>query len=85
MAPQGRILPRTEPLDKMVAMEIGVSHDRADESPESKARWFQSLPLSERMEMLCEFTDLALALNPRLADRDHAQPVGRRIQILSPP
>ena len=41
-------------------MKALVTHDRHDESIEQKARWFQSLPLSERMEMLCSFTDLAL-------------------------
>jgi len=60
-----------------------VSHDRAEETPEAKARWFRSLPLSQRMEMLCAFTDLALSVNPELQERTHAQPVAGRIQILS--
>ena len=37
-----------------------ISHDRRDESIEAKARWFQSLSLPERMELLCEFTDLGI-------------------------
>jgi len=41
-------------------MNIPVSHDRKAETPEAKARWFQSLPLSARMEFLCAYTDLIL-------------------------
>jgi hypothetical protein len=60
-----------------------ISHDRADETLEAKALWFRSLPLPERMEMLCAFTDLALTANPSLPERKHAQPVEGRIQVLS--
>ncbi|MGQ9591220.1 MAG: hypothetical protein ACUVYA_13120 [Planctomycetota bacterium] len=38
-----------------------VSHGREEETPEAKARWFQSLPLAERMRVFSESTDLALA------------------------
>ena len=47
-------------------MEKKVSHNRHDESFESKARWFQSLSLSERMDMLCAFSEMALEYNPSL-------------------
>jgi hypothetical protein len=60
-----------------------VSHDRADESPEAKARWFQSLPLEERMTMFCSLVDLALRNNPELAERKNAQPTQGRIRVLS--
>lgn len=50
-------------------MDLRVSHDRRDESPEAKARWFQSLSVSDRMELLCAVTDLALTLNPSLAEK----------------
>jgi hypothetical protein len=60
-----------------------VTHDRDEETIEAKTRWFRSLPLSERMEMLCSFTDLALALNPSLPDLKDAQLTKRRIRILS--
>ena len=60
-----------------------VTHDRGEETMEAKARWFQSLSLSERMDMLCAFTDLALSANPTLQERKHAQPVAGRIQVLS--
>lgn len=63
-------------------MDKAVSHYRYEESIESKARWFQSLSLSERMDMLCSFTDLALTADPSLQERKHAQPVAGRIQVL---
>ena len=60
-----------------------VSHDRRDESPEAKARWFQSLSMAERMDLLCAYTDLALSVNPALQECKHAQPVAGRIQVIS--
>ena len=66
-------------------MDFKVSHDRRDETPEAKARWFQSLPLSQRMELLCAFTDLALSLNPSLAEKKHAQPPREGVRILRLP
>jgi hypothetical protein len=62
-----------------------ISHDLQQETPEAKARWFRSLPMSERMELLCSFTDLALTINPALQERRHAQPVAGRIQIIAAP
>ena len=59
-----------------------ISHDRNDETIEVKTRWFRSIPLVERMELLCAFTDLALEVRPELATKD-AQPTQRRIQVLS--
>ncbi len=61
----------------------GIVHDRGEETPEAKVRWFRSLPLSERMEMLCSFTDLALTANPNLQERKHVKPLAGRIQVLS--
>ena len=66
-------------------MKPFVSHDRADETPEAKARWFQSLSLEERMELLCAYTDLALSVNPNLPDRRDARSTTGRIRILSRP
>ncbi|HUT45617.1 MAG TPA: hypothetical protein VMX36_04995 [Sedimentisphaerales bacterium] len=63
-------------------MDKSVSHDRNEESAEAKVRWFRSLAMSERMEMLCSFTDLALTANPGLQEYKHAQPVTGRIQVL---
>lgn len=60
-----------------------ISHTRQEETPEAKARWFQSLPLSERMELLCMFTDMILSANPRMMEQKDAQPVAGRIRVLS--
>jgi hypothetical protein len=60
-----------------------ISHDINDESIEAKVLWFHSLPISERMEMLCNFTDLALDLNPDLAGKKDAQSIKGRVRILS--
>ncbi len=60
-----------------------VSHDRSEETPEAKVRWLRSLSLPERMERLCEFTDLALSVNPILQEKKCAEPVAGRIQVLS--
>lgn len=60
-----------------------IMHDRREETPEAKARWFQSRSLSERMELLCSFTDLALTINPDLQERKYAKPVAGRIQVIS--
>jgi hypothetical protein len=49
----------------------------------AKARWFQTLPLSQRMALLCSFTDLILAVNPEIMEQKDAQPVEGRVQILS--
>jgi hypothetical protein len=60
-----------------------ISHDFNDESIEAKVRWFRALPLSERMEILCNYTDLALELNPGLAGKRDAQSTKGRVRILS--
>jgi len=59
-----------------------ISHDITDESIEAKVRWFRSLPLSERMEIFCNYTDLALELNPDLAGKKDAQSTKGRVRIL---
>ncbi|MDH7488759.1 MAG: hypothetical protein QHH80_04550 [Anaerolineae bacterium] len=46
-----------------------ISHTWRDETPEAKARWFQSLSVAERLDLLCWFTDLALAANPRIMEQ----------------
>ena len=50
-----------------------ISHNINDETIEAKVRWFRALPLSERMEMLCNFTDLALESISILSDRGRAR------------
>ena len=64
-------------------MQRRVSHDRADETLEAKTRWFRSLPLWERMELLCEFTDLALTARPDLPRTKDAKPSDGRVRVLS--
>jgi hypothetical protein len=64
-------------------MNSQISHDRSDETIEAKVKWFRALTLSERMDMLCTFTDFALELNPQLPDKKYAQQIKGRIQILS--
>ncbi len=65
------------------AMIETISHNLEEETAESKARWFQSLPLSERIEMLCLFTDLVLENNPMISERKNDQPAVGRIRVLS--
>ena len=64
-------------------MDKKISHDRKDETIEAKTRWFRSIPLSERMELFCSFTDLALNVNPGLPGLKNAKSTKGRIQILS--
>ena len=64
-------------------MVMTISHELAEETPEAKARWFQSLSLSERMDLLCSFTDLVLENNPLIVERKDAEPVAGRVRVLS--
>jgi hypothetical protein len=64
-------------------MSMPISHDRSEETPEAKARWFQSLSLEERMEIFCEITDFLLAVNPSIVDLKDAQPVKGRFRVVS--
>ncbi len=60
-----------------------ISHDRQEETLEAKVRWFRSLPLAQRMELLCSFTEMILANNPEIVEQRHAEPVAGRVRILS--
>ena len=64
-------------------MDEMISHDFQEETPEAKARWFQSLTLEERIELLCLFTDLVLENNPMMVERKDDQPVAGRVRVLS--
>ena len=64
-------------------MKGSVSHDRKEETPEEKARWFQSLSLMERADLLCQFTDMILFVNPSILEQKDAQPVKGRILVLT--
>jgi hypothetical protein len=80
---QGQTLRIGTVLDIFLIVKAEVSHTRNDETIEAKALWFQSLTLAERMDLFCEFTDLALEINPHLPDSKDAQPTQRRIRVLS--
>jgi hypothetical protein len=60
-----------------------ISHDRQEESIEAKARWFQSLTIEQRAEILCQFTDLILSVNPKIIEQKDVKPIPGRIQVLS--
>ena len=64
-------------------IDKAISHDRQEETPEAKARWFQSLSLSERMDLLCSFTDLILSNNPEIVEQKDAQPIAGCVRVLS--
>jgi len=66
-------------------MQTAISHDFTAETEEAKARWFQSLTLKERMDILCAFTDMILSVNPRIMDQKNAQPIEGRVLVLSRP
>ena len=69
-------------------MEFGISHDWSEETPEAKARWFQSLSVEERIDIFLAITDMALALNPSLVDKglpEHDEWNQGRIRILRLP
>ena len=62
-----------------------ISHSRAEETLEAKARWFQSLPLAERLDLFCGMVNLALTANPRLPEINRARPLAGRIQVVAAP
>ena len=62
---------------------MDVSHDWEEETPEAKTRWFRSLCIADRMQMLCDLTDLALSFNPSLPEKNRAKPIPGRIQVIS--
>jgi hypothetical protein len=65
-------------------MNLAVSHDRREETPEAKALWFQSLSLEDRMDLVCELTNMILEANPAVLERKkNARPSSGRVQVLS--
>jgi hypothetical protein len=64
-------------------MELTISHDRQQETPEAKVRWFRSLSLSERMEYLCSITDLIVENKPQVLRKKYAQPASGRVRVLT--
>lgn len=68
-------------------MKISVRHGWSEETPEAKARWWQSLTMEERAEYFDEFMEFILELNPDLLKQKarDAKPVPGRIQVLTLP
>ena len=64
-------------------MNLTISHDRQEETSEAKARWFQSLSIQERQDLLCYYTDLILEINPGVVEKKNAQPVAGRIRVIN--
>ena len=64
-------------------MQPTISHSIEDETSEAKARWFQSLSMQERMELLCTYTNLILAVNPHIVETKDARPITDCIRILT--
>jgi hypothetical protein len=60
-----------------------VSHSFEDETPQAKAKWFQSLSLEERMEVFVAFTNLILENNPDIVKQKDVRPASERIRVLS--
>lgn len=63
-------------------MRPRVLTTREAETSEAKARWFQSLSVAERMELLCAYTDLIFENNPHVREERNAQPTSRSLQVL---
>ncbi|HEV7474227.1 MAG TPA: hypothetical protein VGN90_09260 [Pyrinomonadaceae bacterium] len=63
-------------------MTESVSHSFADESMAAKAKWFRTLSIEDRMNMLIEFTNLILENNPEVAKKKHARPASDRVRVL---
>lgn len=64
-------------------MTKSVSHDRAQETIDAKARWFQALSLEERMDVFVAFTNLILENNPDIVKQKPLPPASDRVQIIS--
>lgn len=66
-------------------MKPSIATGWSEETPEAKARWFQSLTLSERLAIFCELSELVLKANPKLLDAKDARPVPGRVKVLELP
>ena len=64
-------------------MNREISHKREEETIEAKTRWYRSLPLTQRMEILCSFTDLILSVNPKIVDKRDVKQAKKGFLILS--
>jgi hypothetical protein len=62
-----------------------ISHDREEETPEAKVRWFRSLSVEERMDYFSSLYELALENNPDIVNQKAAEPIPGRVQVLALP
>ncbi len=62
-----------------------ISHDREEESPEAKARWFQSLSMDERAVLFNDMYEMIVAANPKILETKDARPPRKGLQIISLP
>lgn len=69
-------------MSEKMTSPIAVSHDFEEETVGAKARWFQSLSMTERMDLLCMFTDMVLDVNPKIMEQKEAVPVAGRVLVL---
>jgi hypothetical protein len=60
-----------------------VTHTFAEETMEAKGRWFRSLTLEERMDLLVAFTNLILENNPEIVKQKYVRPASNRVRILA--
>jgi hypothetical protein len=65
------------------AMIESVSHSFEDETPQAKAKWFQSLSLEERMEVFVAFTNLILENNPDIVKQKDVRPLLKDVRVLT--
>jgi hypothetical protein len=62
---------------------LSISHNRDKETLEAKVRWFQSLTLEERMDLLCAFTEFILVVNPKIVEKRYSEPTEGSVHVLS--
>lgn len=67
----------------MNSMVPSISHGWAEETPEAKARWFQSLTPQERLDLFSEWMEIIFENNPRIADCKDDEAIAKGFRILS--
>jgi hypothetical protein len=66
-------------------MGNGVSHGFEDESLAAKSEWFAALSVAERLSILDEYYELAVALNPGLRGGRDAEPAEGPVLVVEQP
>ena len=75
--------PESKEVSQAITGERGkILFGRSAETVEAKARWFQSLSVEERIDMLCAFTDMILEVNPDIVKHKDVKPVKGRIRVV---